>query len=258
VGLVVRTHTERSKSATPTHSTCVLSLPKIPLVEELTKGPVPPGSALMVEFMGASQWFNASLTIAAGWITTGGKVAYSTYAQSPDDVRAKLKHLGLDTETLEREGTLRILDSYTTSLGQKSIGEYVLGSLKVADLSLEFSQTQMRGPPAPELLRISDNNSVIARFNDEKAWVEFRLTRGIPLARKSKSTGIAGVLKGVHSSWAYEHLESASDGVIDFELDATKDPPINLIRIRSIKNAAYDGRWHTVKIGENFKVALEE
>ncbi len=232
-------------------------MPKIPLVEELTKGPVPPGSALMVEFMGASKWFNASLTMAAGWITTGGKVSYSTYAQSPDDVRAKLKQLGLDTEKLEREDALRILDGHTVTLGQKPTGKHAIDSLKVADLSLNFSQTQMRGPPVPELLRISDNNSVIARFNDEKAWVEFRLTRGIPLARKSKSTGIAGVLKGAHSNWAYEHLESASDGVIDFELDATKDPPINLIRIRSIKNAAYDGRWHTVRIGENFQVTLE-
>ncbi|MFI5449658.1 MAG: RAD55 family ATPase [Candidatus Bathyarchaeia archaeon] len=233
-------------------------MPRIPLVEELTKGSIPPGSALMVEFMGASQWFNASLTIAAGWITTGGKVAYSTYAQPPDDVRTKLKQLGLDTEKLEREDALRILDWYTITLGQKPTGKRALSSLKVADLSLDFSQTQMRGPPVPELLRISDNNSVIARFNDEKAWVEFRLTRGIPLARKSKSTGIAGVLKGVHSNWAYEHLESASDGVIDFELDATKDPPINLIRIRSIKNAPYDGRWHTVKIGENLEVTLDK
>ncbi len=44
------------------------------------------------------------------------------------------------------------------------------------------------------------------------------------ISTEIKINGIAGVLKGAHSNWAYEHLESASDGVIDFELDATKDP----------------------------------
>ena len=35
----------------------------------------------------------------------------------------------------------------------------------------------MRGPSEPDKLAISDDESTLARFNDEKAWVELELTR---------------------------------------------------------------------------------
>jgi hypothetical protein len=50
--------------------------------------------------------------------------------------------------------------------------------------------------------------------------------------------------------------EAAYDGIIDFKLDESVDPPKNLIRLRSIRNTGFDGRWHALKIGENFEVTL--
>lgn len=125
-------------------------MPRIPLIEALTIAPVPTGSVLLVEFTGASQWYNAALTIAAGWLKQGGKIAYSALAQSPDDVRSGLTRLGVNCEECEKEDKLRIWDFYTASLGKKSNEKYAYDSLKVADLSLRIAQEDMHEAPQPE------------------------------------------------------------------------------------------------------------
>ena len=109
-----------------------------------------------------------------------------------------------------------------------------------------------------ELLTIVDNVSTLARFNDERAWVEFILTRGIPSAYLTKSTTLAGITLGVHPDSVYKQLEVAADGVIDFKLDAESDPPRNLIRIRSLRNMRFDGRWRELAFGEDYNVTLKQ
>ena len=99
---------------------------RIPLIEDLTTGSMPAGSTLLVEFTGASQWYNASLTVAAGWLKQGGKITYNSLAHSPDDIRSRLIRLGVNSEQLEKEEQLRIMDWYTTTLGQKSKEKYVV------------------------------------------------------------------------------------------------------------------------------------
>jgi len=107
-------------------------------------------------------------------------------------------------------------------------------------------------------LRIGDNGSTLARFNDEKAWVELRLTRNIPSASSTKSTVIVAFIKGLHSSWAYEQLEGAADGIIDFKLEEAGEEMRNLMRIRSMRNVNFDSRWHQLRVSENFEVTLEK
>ncbi len=93
-------------------------MPRLPLIEDLTKGPIRLGSNILVEFDPASQWYNASLTIAAGWISSGGVSSYNVYDHPPENARLQLKNLGLDVEALEKEEKLRIVDEYTAQLGQ--------------------------------------------------------------------------------------------------------------------------------------------
>jgi len=234
------------------------TVPKIPLIEELTTGPVPAGSMLLVEFTAASQWYNAALTIAAGFLKQGGKVSYNALAQSPDDVRAGLTRLGLNCEECEKEDRLRIWDFYTATLGKKSNEKYAYDSMKVMDLSLRTAKEDMLEAPQPEWLRVVENTSAWYRFNDEKAMLEVELTRFIPSFKLRKSTAIRAIMKDVHSVWVYQQLEGAHDGIIDFKLDETSDPAQNLIRIRSLRNVGSDGRWHKVKIAENLEVTLEK
>jgi KaiC/GvpD/RAD55 family RecA-like ATPase len=231
-------------------------LPKIRLIEDLTTQPVPPGSSILIEYDGASQWYNASITIAAEWLRTGGTMSYSAMAQSPDTVRKGLKRLGLNVEELERNDKLRLFDAYSLTLGLKSNEKYVFPSLKASEMSIYFSQRQFQIAPELERIRLADDWSTFERFNEPKAWVEFVLTRAIPLGPISKSTGIHGLMRGLHNDWVYNRLEAANDGVVDFRLDESVEPPRNLIRIRKMRDLGFDGRWHDLKIGANSEVSL--
>jgi len=114
----------------------------MPLIEALTKGPVPPGSNILVEFNPASQWLNASLTIATGWLRTGGRVSYFAFPRPPDYVRSQLRQLGVDIEELERTDRLWITDAFSVSLGQKSKERFAVESLKVLGIKRKSDARQ--------------------------------------------------------------------------------------------------------------------
>ncbi len=234
---------------------------RIPLIEDLTRGPVPPGSYLLVEYDPESVWFAASLTMAVGWLKAGGTVLYSVMTQPPDKFRFKLNRLGVNAEELEKAGKLVLHDFYTATLGQKSKEKLAADSLKVHELSIWFAK-ELASPifvqHGPELLRIRDDWSSLDRFNQEKHWVEFVLTRIVPSATRLRSRSIAGIMRGIHSKWAYSQIEASVDGIIDFKLEGSGDEVRNLMRIRSMRDVEFDGRWHTLKTRENFEVILEK
>jgi KaiC/GvpD/RAD55 family RecA-like ATPase len=230
-------------------------MPRLPLIEDLTNGPLPPGSQVLVEYDPASQWYNASLTITAGWLKTGGTATYVAFAQPVEDVRSQFKRLGLDTDRLERDQTLVIIDYYTATLGQKSKDPGSESSLKVADISISISKW-MQEAPAPGRLVISDDESTFGRFNDEKAWIELELTRLIPAGRMRKVTAIAGVMIGVHSDWVYKRFEGSCEGIVDFKLEERNGRTGSIMRIRNMRKVGFDSQWHPLKISENFEVTL--
>ena len=237
-------------------------MPRIPLIEDLTKEPIPPGSNVIVEYEATSQWFNASVTIAAGWLRQNGKVSYSAVAQSPAKVRETLNRLGIDCGRLEAgphdEEPLRIWDFYASTLGLKSNEKLQVSSMKVADHSIFYVKQQFVLEQNPDRLAFVDDWSSYSRFNDEKSWVEFLLTRDFPVCSRNKMSNFGGLLKGIHSSWVYNRLESAADGIIDFKLEEEGRTLRDVMRIRSMRSVHFDREWHELKIGDNFEVTLEK
>ena len=236
----------------------MFSLARIPIIEELTKGPIPPGSNILVEFDSASQWQNASIFMAAGWLHEGRRVGYTAIGQSPAKVRSRLKRYNVAAEQLEKDEKLAILDAYSATLGKKSVETYNAESLKVQDLSIIFSQVVMKLQHEPQLLRIIDNGSVLARYNDEKSFVEFVVSRVIPVAPAIESSAVIGIISGLHSEWVYKNIEASVDGIIDFRLDEAEGELRDLIRIRTMHDVGYDKHWRQLKIAENFEITLEE
>src|SRR2546425_11491564 len=58
-----------------------------------------------------------SLTMAAEALIDGLKPEYHVFIHPPSEVRESLSKLGLDVERLEREDSLRILDTYDVMTG---------------------------------------------------------------------------------------------------------------------------------------------
>lgn len=240
---------------------------RIALIEDLLKSPLPSGSSIVVEYDPTSTWYQASLSIAAGWLRAGGVVTYNVTAQPPENVRAQLSRFELNVSELEANDKLRVFDWYTATLGRKSNEKYAFYSLKAADLSVLYGKFMMASEggidlqppqPSPDWLRIFDDVSCLARFNEEKSWVEFVRTRLIPIASLWKSTGIGGIIKGIHGDWAYKSLEAACDGVIDVKLDETSEEAKSMIRIKSMRNVGFDARWHQLITDENMEVTLQK
>ena len=231
-------------------------MPRLPIIEDLIEGAVPPGSNILVEYDPASQWYNASITMAAGWLRSGGRVAYNAAAQSPDKIRSQLKSHGIDTAEFETNGKFTIIDFYTATLGQKSKEKQAVDSLKVADMSIYVAKNVMQGQQEPDVLRLTDDHSVLSRFNDEKMWVEFLLTRSVPSVTMTSQIGVRAVMKNVHSDWVYKKLEGAHDGTLEFKLEEVGNTSKDLLRIKTMRNAAFNREWHELKIRENFEVAV--
>jgi len=237
-------------------------MPHIQLIEDLTHDPIPTGSNILVEYQPSSQWYAASIAIAGSWLKQGGSVSYNAMAQSPSNIRNALKRLGVDTTSLEAEPAppnerLRIWDWYTATLGLKSNEKLAHSSLKTSDLSIGYSREQFKFDSDPLRLRIADDWSTVTRFNDEKTMIEFSLTRALPLSTMLQSTGITGLMTGLHSESVYSRLEAANDCIVDIKVEELKGEVKNLMRIRTFRNLSFDSRWHTLKIG-NFEVSLEE
>jgi KaiC/GvpD/RAD55 family RecA-like ATPase len=174
----------------------------------------------------------------------------------------QLTRLGLNVDELEKNDKLRLYDWYTPTLGRKSKERYGIDSLKVADQSIQFRLTEDDLDTTAESewfesIRIADNFSTLARFNDEKAWIEFMLTRVLPIAPVKKSTLIFGIMKGVHSEWAYKQLEGASDGIIEFRVNESGGVPKDVVQIKTMRNVHYNREVTELKVQENFEVTLK-
>jgi hypothetical protein len=196
-------------------------------------------------------------------------MSYHIAAQPREKVRIQLKRLGLENvaqlEEPSRNPALALNDWYAASLGPKvPEDEFTMNSLKVAELSIEWSKgeriAEERGSlnsSRPPTLRLVDNVSCLARFNEDKAWVEFVLSRLIPKASKWNQVSIIGLISGAHNDWVYKTLEGAVDGIIDFKLDEAVGETRDLMRIRTMRNVGFDRKWHQLKIATNSEVTLE-
>ncbi len=104
-------------------------------------------------------------------------------------------------------------------LGIKSREKYKLESMNVADLRIWAAKEFMHQPPSPDLMYVTEKSSVLARYNDEKSWVDYTLTKILPAVSMTKAMNIRGITVGVHSDSAYKQLEAAFDGIIDVKVE---------------------------------------
>ena len=248
----------------------------IPILTELIPDGVKPGTLVLVEYDPDSQWLAVATTITGGYLRAGGRVAYVASVRSPETVKENLAALGVDVSATTSEGRFLMDDWYTATLtggklegGSQSVFEPINGgsrarSLKIADLSVDWLKLSKQGPQGwdiveswpPGALNVSESMSQTLRFNEEKSYLEWFVSRVIPNVRKAGRINLNGVVAGVHSDSFYKQLESNFDGVIDLRVMERGEEAKNLLRIRSLKGQPHDARWHEIQIKRNGEAAL--
>ena len=252
----------------------------IPLLGKLVPDGLKSGTTFLVEFDPDSQWFSIAVTIAARFLEEKRHVAYLALANPPYDVDHALSALGIDVRAAEGSGFLAIEDWYSASLAggrlepattqgpmfERVDGRMRVRSLKVADLSVEWLKTSKAGPqPAHDIvdfwptgsLAVSESCSVILRFNEEKAFMEFFESRIRPEDRKRKNLiTLQGIARGVHSDWLYKRMENACDGIIDIRSLEREEEVKSFLRIRNLRGQPHDSKWHKIEVQSNGEATI--
>jgi KaiC/GvpD/RAD55 family RecA-like ATPase len=248
------------------------------MLARLVPDGIRPGTIFTVEFDPDSQWLALSTTIAAKYLQAGGRVGYGTATRPPESVRENLTNLGVDVLAAIKEYRLVIDDWYAatltggridaepakTSLIEPIDGGARMRSLKVADLSVEWLKGSKDGwQPGdlvetwpPGALTIAGSVSEMLRFNEEKPFLAWAISRGWPNERKAKRIHLTGTCRGAHTEWLYNWLEAAADGIIDVHVMERGDMAKSFLRIRSLKNQPSDSRWHEIEVKSNGEAEL--
>lgn len=248
----------------------------VPILTQLVPNGIKPGTLFLVEFDPESQWLAVAATVTAGYLHAGGRVGYEAQLRSPETVKENLFALGVDVSAVTSERRFTLDDWYSATLtggrleeGGPSVIEPIEGgfrvrSLKVADLSVQWLKDVKQGfqpwdivetwPPGA--LAVLESMSQTLRFNEEKPYLEYLISRLIPNERRAKRIDLAGVLRGVHTESFYKQLESAVDGVIDLRVMERNEEVKNFLRVRSLKGQPHDARWHEIQIKRNGEATL--
>jgi len=247
----------------------------IPILTALVPDGIKLGTIFLVEFDPESQWLAVATTIAAGYLREGGRVIYGAQLRSSETVKENLLALGLDVAAATSQGRFNLNDWYSATLtGGRlegpSISEPIEGgnrmrSLKVADLSVQWLKDMKQGPESsslsetwpPGALNILESSSQMLRFNEERPYLEFTISRLHPILRRAKRIHLKGVVRDIHTESFYKQLESDVDGVIDVRVMDRDEEAKNFLRIRSLKGQPHDARWHEIEIKPNGEAILK-
>ena len=251
------------------------TLVSIPLLTQLIPDGVKPGTIFLVEFDPESQWLAVAVTITAGYLGAGGRVSYTAQLRSPETVRENLLALGVDISAATSEGRFALDDYYSATLtggrldGGPSVIERIEGgtrarSLKVADVSVEWRKEMKQSPESgsvfenwsPGAFTVAESMSQFLRFNEERPYLEWALSRTHPNMRRAKRITFEGFVRDIHSESFYKRLESDVDGVIDLRVMERDEEAKSLLRVRSLKGQPHDARWHEIQIKRNGEATL--
>ena len=235
----------------------------VPLLSQLIPGGIRPATIFLVEFDPESQWFSIATTIVARLLQANGHAGYVAQSRPLEQVKHDLELLGVDVSVAQKEGRLTIDDQYSATLmggrlessgSQAGVFEEIPGgvryhSLKVADLSVHWLK-ESKAPVAERSgdFAVVESISEMLRFNEEKTFAEWMVSRVNPEERRAKRVTLQAFVRGVHSEWFYKRMEAASDGVIDIRVMEREGEAKNFLRIRSLRGESHDARWHEISI----------
>ena len=239
---------------------------KVPILDELAPDGFSYGGHYIVEFDPPSPWYETSLTIAALALKQGMKTEYHVFQHFPAEAMEALSGFGIDAKKLEKEGLLKIWDSYTETVefevGPKAKQRRKSDRGRPLDLSGDaafFSKLLKHGRYPAELrgwIHLDDNSGIFLQYNDEKTFLDVWRTVHLPGTRAREIVHFLAFPKGVGSDTFFTKFEALCDGIIDVKSEEEADQIAHYIRIRMLRGKACDTRWHRLQLLDRGEVAL--
>ncbi len=220
---------------------------RIPLLAGLIPDGIPYGTSFLIEYDADSDYYRILESVVHECLRAGHVVSLFDYTRFPNEVRRDLKALGSDIGALEASSSFHLYDGYSSTLGLKSKEPLRFESLKIADLSLEFLKMTKQEKAIKRDIGFSDNGSVVLRYNEEKAFVEWYATRVIPRIKIHERISFSAFVAGIHSNYFYKSMEDLIDGVIDIGSVSSASETYTKIRMRSFKKGRFESSWRRVR-----------
>jgi class 3 adenylate cyclase len=244
----------------------VTGAPPIAFLEELAPGAFDFGRIVLVEFQPNSLWYESALTVASQSLRAGVRTDFHTFQHPPEDARRAISAQGIDVERAEKDGLLRILDSYTVQTGLQVPDRhepygFASQSLKMSDWLAASPQVLVQAGER-SLVHIDENNSVLLNYNSETEILNFFRTRAYEGARRNEILFVHSFLTNAHSRRFYGAFEALADVIVDFESRETSGRVQQRVRTRQIRGRGADTRWRSIEVrhaGEvGFRPELDE
>jgi class 3 adenylate cyclase len=246
---------------------CLPDRVSIPILDELTHGGFFYGGLYIVEFDPASLWYETSLTIAAKALKEGTKVEYHTFQHPPNEVSEAFSRLGISAREFEKNGHLRIVDSYTQTLEyEENQAEKSYRIVKTVDKPLDlvrsadnWAKESKAGYTDEDMwwLHIDDDTGVVLQYNDEKTMIDKWRTGILPYSVRNRMTPhFLAFARNAASDRFYSQFEAFCDGIIDLTNREEAGEVKNYLSLRLLRGRNFDSRLHQLQIAPNGEVAI--
>jgi len=234
------------------------------ILGELAPGAFHYGMTCLVEFQPHSLWHEVSLTIAAEALKKGIKTEYHVFQFTPEDIRTKLREMGVDVGKSEQRGSFRIMDSYTSTTPLKeetqSASEQLISgrSPKLEQWNMAIREKIRVGFEESEKkwLHIDDNEAILLQYNDEEYISDGWRTIFLPMAKARQLLTLHALVTEVASEKFYRKREAIADAVIDMRSTEEGGTLEHYVRLRTLRGKKFDSRWRRLELFEKGRVRL--
>ncbi len=245
----------------------------VPIFDRLAPGGFFYGGQYLIEYEPDSSWFETSLTMAAVAVEQATKTEYHVFQHFPSEAASALARVGVDVDRAEREGLLRIVDSFSQTLRYEATRHPSArtsplyppfeGSperpLDVAKSGQAWAERARVGYPEVEKgwLHVDDNTAVILQYNDEETVVDAWRTGALPFAVRARETPhFLAFPTGIASQTFLRKFETLCDGIIDLKVEESGGQLRSLLRIRTLRGRSFDSAWHPLRLEGSGRVTL--
>ncbi|MFQ6128094.1 MAG: ATPase domain-containing protein [Thermoplasmata archaeon] len=226
----------------------------IKVVDSLIEGGIPRKTSVAVQGPSGNEKYDLALSFVKEGIRKGEAVIVALSSISPEEFKRGMKAIGIDTEPLEKERMLRIIDWYSHK--EKPIMDIeedngiLRCSVDLINVGIAFSRA------IAELEESPNKRAVVEILSPALNEYDLQKVYGFAQSTKAKLerigfTSLFLVEKEMHDSVTLSTLLQPFDGVIDIERTREGDKIVRKVGALSMKNTKVDSNYVPLTVGDS-------